>query len=106
MRSDYALYVVAIICFIITVYSYVSPPAGVTELYLYALVVIGLIFVGLGYMARPKVGSLTSTVQTKPAKQSNKEPIAEKDVKTEVPKKTPKKRTRKRRATKKRTKTS
>ncbi len=54
MRSDYALYVVAIICFIIAAYA-----ATITsELYIYAIAVLGIIFIGLGYMARPKSATL------------------------------------------------
>jgi hypothetical protein len=50
MRTDYALYVVAVICFIIAVYAAVS----VDQLYVYTLAVVGIVFIGLGYMARPK----------------------------------------------------
>lgn len=54
MRSDYALYVVAVICFIIAAYA-----ATITsELYIYAIAVLGIIFIGLGYMARPKSATL------------------------------------------------
>ena len=57
MRFDYALYVVAMVCFIIAIYAYVASLAEVTELYLYVLAVIGVVFIGLGYMARPKTGN-------------------------------------------------
>ena len=50
MRTDYALYAVALICFIVAVYAAVS----VDQLYVYTLAVVGIVFVGLGYMARPK----------------------------------------------------
>jgi hypothetical protein len=108
MRSDYALYVVAIICFGIALIAYLAPLTGVTELYLYGLAVLGIIFVGFGYMARPKGATVTpaksptaaaskelpprqtSEIQAKPAEDSKKN--------------TPRKRARKRSATRRRKK--
>jgi hypothetical protein len=52
MRTDYALYVVALICFFIGAYAAVSVEE--VQLYVYALAVVGIVFVGLGYMIRPK----------------------------------------------------
>jgi len=66
MRTDYPLYVVAIVCFIIAIYAYAAPLAE-TELYIYSLVVIGIIFIGLGYIARPK-GTTLSITKTSPPK--------------------------------------
>ncbi|MEM1563991.1 MAG: helix-hairpin-helix domain-containing protein [Candidatus Bathyarchaeia archaeon] len=53
MRSDYALYTVAIIFFIITgiVLVYQMQPI---ELWIVATTVLGLFFIGLGYTQRPK----------------------------------------------------
>jgi len=53
MRSDYALYTVAIIFFIITgiVLAYETEPV---ELWAIATAVLGLFFIGLGYTQRPK----------------------------------------------------
>lgn len=62
MRTDYALYAVALICFVVAVYAAVS----VDQLYVYTLAVVGIVFVGLGYMARPKA-IITSTVSSPPA---------------------------------------
>ncbi|MDI6847982.1 MAG: hypothetical protein QMD23_07660, partial [Candidatus Bathyarchaeia archaeon] len=61
MRSDYALYTVAIIFFIITgvVLAY---PVEYTELWTVATVVLGLLFIGLGYSQRPK--SMVTTIET------------------------------------------
>jgi len=50
MRSDYALYVVAVICFIISGVS----AAYTTSLWIVTPVVFGLVFIGLGYWQRPK----------------------------------------------------
>ena len=54
MRSDYALYVIAIVCFIVAIYAIAT---SVTDLYIYTIAVIGIIFLGLGYLARPKVAT-------------------------------------------------
>lgn len=75
MRSDYVLYIVAIACFIVA--SFTITQSGDTQLYSYAVAVIGMVFVGLGYIARPKesVISMVTPVSTtsKPAKLSPKE---------------------------------
>jgi hypothetical protein len=98
MRSDYPLYVIALICFIITVVAYYVQLSGVTELYLYGLVVLGIVFIGLGYMARPKntafqkstVQPVTPAAQITPTKQ---EPEVEDKPKTAPKKSARKKRT-------------
>jgi len=53
MRSDYALYTVAVIFFILTgiVLAY---QVEQTELWTVTTVVLGLLFIGLGYSQRPK----------------------------------------------------
>jgi hypothetical protein len=66
MRSDYPLYAIAILCFVITAVAYFAPLAEVTELYLYGLIVLGIVFVGLGYMARPKT-PVTTQASVAPA---------------------------------------
>jgi predicted flap endonuclease-1-like 5' DNA nuclease len=53
MRSDYALYAVAIIFFIITMTVLVYPP-DFKELWIVTTAVLGLLFIGLGYTQRPK----------------------------------------------------
>jgi len=53
MRADYALYIVAVICFIVAAYA-LSLNTIEVQLSVYALAVAGIVFVGLGYMARPK----------------------------------------------------
>ena len=59
MRSDYPLYAIAVLCFVITAVAYLAPLAQVTELYIYGLIVLGIVFVGLGYMARPRTPTAT-----------------------------------------------
>jgi hypothetical protein len=107
MRSDYALYVIAIICFIVAIYAYSTPFAVNPELYLYGLVVLGLVFVGLGFMVRPKQESpqLHASAPTSPSAGSPpklEEPPETEQVKEE--KKTPKKTTKKKRTTRRRKK--
>ncbi|MEM3566065.1 MAG: DUF4332 domain-containing protein [Candidatus Bathyarchaeia archaeon] len=72
MRSDYALYTVAIIFFIITgmVFAYQMQPV---ELWIVATTVLGLFFIGLGYTQRPKVKAQT-LVATPPAPTSPTQP--------------------------------
>ncbi|MEM1566424.1 MAG: helix-hairpin-helix domain-containing protein [Candidatus Bathyarchaeia archaeon] len=61
MRSDYALYTVAIIFFILTgmIYFY---QVEYRELCMVATSVLGLFFIGLGYIQRPK--TTAKTVET------------------------------------------
>lgn len=54
MRSDIPLYVIALISFAVTGYVFFVQSEPITPFYLYGLIVLGTIFVGLGYMARPK----------------------------------------------------
>lgn len=79
MRSDYAIYVIAIICFIITAYAIAT---AVTDLYIYTLAVIGIIFLGLGYLARPKAA--TSPPSLKPQTRAEPKPKVQPEAKTEL----------------------
>ena len=56
MRYDYVLYIVAIICFIITgaVAAYGTMQALDQNLWIVTATVLGLVFVGVGYTQRPK----------------------------------------------------
>jgi predicted flap endonuclease-1-like 5' DNA nuclease len=62
MRSDYALYVVALICFIISGVS----AAYTASLWTVTPVVFGLVFVGLGYTMRPKQAVTTQIAVSPP----------------------------------------
>jgi predicted flap endonuclease-1-like 5' DNA nuclease len=56
MRSDYALYVVAVIFFAITVMSFALELAEFQRnLWIVTTAILGLLFVGLGYSQRPKL---------------------------------------------------
>lgn len=61
MRSDYAMYAVAVILFILTgiVLAYQSQ---MKELWTVATFVLGLLFLALGYTQRPKV--MTASIET------------------------------------------
>ena len=102
MRIDYPLYVVAIICFLVAIYAYVGPLAE-TELYIYALAVLGIVFVGLGYMARPKERVLSETILTPSTPAPPSEPLPA-DIEPKTKPKAPKKAPVKKRARKKSTK--
>jgi hypothetical protein len=58
MRSDYALYTVAIIFFILTGIVYVYQ-AEYREVWIITTAVLGLFFIGLGYTQRPKATAKT-----------------------------------------------
>ena len=96
MRTDYALYVVAVICFIAAVYALSLNPSAV-ELSVYALAVVGIVFIGLGYMARPKT-IITTTSEPAPIP-PKMEPVPK--VETEEEKKKPVKKTTRRRTRRK-----
>jgi predicted flap endonuclease-1-like 5' DNA nuclease len=56
MRSDYALYIVAVIFFLITASSFAVTLAEFERsLWIVTTVVLGLLFLGLGYTQRPKI---------------------------------------------------
>jgi hypothetical protein len=52
MRLDYALYVVAVICFVLAGAAQAVCPVAPTSTAV--MVILGLIFAGLGYWKRPK----------------------------------------------------
>jgi len=95
MRSDYALYVVAIICFIVAIYT--TTINLESTLYIYAIAVLGIVFVGLGYIARPKKPTLTTV--TSPPSPTELSPEPETPPKTEQKETSTKKRARKKRTT-------
>jgi predicted flap endonuclease-1-like 5' DNA nuclease len=64
MRSDYVLYVVAIIFFIIT--AAVATYAITQQLWIVTTAVIGLAFIGLGYSQRPKQATAPVTPNVPP----------------------------------------
>ncbi len=105
MRSDIALYIIALICFIAAIYAY--SVLTETQLYLYALTVIGIVFVGLGYLARPKSTTpLPSASPTPPSSEPTKPKTPQKTEAKKEPEKTPTRKTRKRRPTRRRKKTA
>lgn len=71
MRSDYALYSVALICLILSAFFFFRSDLIPTEMKVIipsVLVILGLAFVGLGYMMRPgEAMSTQSTSQPIPA---------------------------------------
>jgi len=103
MRSDFTLYFVAAICLIVAAYTAII--SLITPLYIYAIVVLGIVFIGLGYMVRPKGTTLTTTSSI-PSSSPKLSPAPITQPKTELkeePKKTPiKKRARKKKTTRKR----
>lgn len=107
MRSDYIMYIIAVICFIIAGYT-ITQSGETIQLSSYAVTVVGIVFVGLGYLARPKSTPISAvtpvSTQSKPAKLSSKE---EKTLRAETEKKaakqTPKKRTTRKTTTRKKT---
>ncbi|MGB9960088.1 MAG: DUF4332 domain-containing protein [Candidatus Bathyarchaeales archaeon] len=65
MRSDYALYTVAVIFFILTGITLVYQ-VELKELWIISTVVLGLFFAGLGYSQRPKAQVETVTTEAPP----------------------------------------
>ena len=55
MRSDYALYTVAVIFFILTALVLAVQALEYREVWTVITVVLGLLFIGLGYSQRPKL---------------------------------------------------
>lgn len=86
MRSDYALYAIAIIFFIITLMA-VFVQLELKELWIITTTVLGFLFIGLGYTQRPKsqavppppaptpppMSTLTSTPEQTPATETVQE---------------------------------
>ncbi|TET16301.1 MAG: hypothetical protein E3J82_00010 [Candidatus Thorarchaeota archaeon] len=100
MRSDYILYVVAIACFFVASFTITQP--GDTQLYSYAIAVLGIVFVGLGYISRPKETAIsTVTPISTPSKSAELSPIEEKTPEAETSEKPVKKTTKKRTPTRK-----
>jgi predicted flap endonuclease-1-like 5' DNA nuclease len=66
MRSDYALYAVALIFFAITIISFVVLTELERNLSIVATVVLGLLFAGLGYTQRPRANMETMQVPPPP----------------------------------------
>jgi predicted flap endonuclease-1-like 5' DNA nuclease len=82
MRSDYALYVVAVIFFILTGIVSIYQ-IEYRELWIVATAVLGIFFVGLGYTQRPKAETKTTTIEAPPPM-----PTATQIVHEEIPKET------------------
>ena len=68
MRSDYALYGVAIIFFVITAFSLIVLGGVEQSLSVVTTVVLGILFVGLGFTLRPS--TKTATAPTAPTPQA------------------------------------
>jgi predicted flap endonuclease-1-like 5' DNA nuclease len=64
MRLDYVLYIVAIICFIIT--GGVAYAATQQQLWIVIPAVVGLAFIGIGYTQRPKEETITQMAVAPP----------------------------------------
>ena len=86
MRTDYVLYAVALICFVVAIYAAVS----VEELYVYTLAVVGIVFVGLGYMARPKPIPVSTVSSPPPPPASTPQEKTPEPLKTAEAKEEPK----------------
>jgi predicted flap endonuclease-1-like 5' DNA nuclease len=64
MRSDYALYAVAVILFILT--GVVAVYAATQQLWIVTTAVVGFVFIGLGYWQRPQQETTLQTTTQKP----------------------------------------
>jgi predicted flap endonuclease-1-like 5' DNA nuclease len=64
MRSDYALYGVAIIFFVITAFSLIVLSGVEQSLSVVTTVVLGILFVGLGFTLRPSTKTARATAPT------------------------------------------
>lgn len=83
MRSDYALYAVAIIFFILTGIVSIHHQIEYRELWIVTTAVLGIFFIGLGYTQRPKAATKTTTIEApSPA------PTSTQTVQEEIPKET------------------
>jgi predicted flap endonuclease-1-like 5' DNA nuclease len=88
MRSDYALYAVAIIFFILTGIT-LAYQVESQELWIISTFVLGLFFIGLGYSQRPKAQAKTVTVEApQPPTPAVQEPVAQ-DIQQTVEKPAP-----------------
>ena len=80
MRSDYALYTVAIIFFILTsMAAFALQAQSEKDLWVITTAVLGLLFIGLGYSQRPK----TTEIESQPL-QSPTAPAMTTEEKTET----------------------
>jgi len=70
MRSDYALYGVAIIFFVITAFSLIVLGGVEQSLSVVTTVVLGILFVGLGFTLRPGTKTARATAPTAPTPQA------------------------------------
>jgi len=70
MRSDYALYGVAIIFFVITAFSFLVLVEFERNLSIITTVILGILFVGLGYTLRPSTKTSPVTMATAPPPQA------------------------------------
>ncbi len=66
MRSDYALYTVAIIFFILTAIAAFALAESERPLWVVTTAILGFLFIGLGYSQRPKPKATTSEVPPVP----------------------------------------
>jgi predicted flap endonuclease-1-like 5' DNA nuclease len=81
MRSDYALYVVALIFFVITIISLLALSDVERSLSAVATVVLGLLFLGVGYTQRPRAKIETAQApSTAPAVSETVEAAAEQKI--------------------------
>lgn len=64
MRSDYMLYAVAMICFVITGISFAILADFERNLSVVTTVIFGILFIGLGFMQRPKLQAAAIEVPT------------------------------------------
>jgi predicted flap endonuclease-1-like 5' DNA nuclease len=78
MRSDYALYVVAVIFFAITIVSLLALSGLEENLSAVATVVLGLLFAGVGYTQRPQ--AKTETAQAPVAQTAPSPPVVSETV--------------------------
>ena len=80
MHTDYILYVIAVICFIVAGYTAVYPFTSTTsnDLTVIVLAIIGIIFIGSGYSLRPQTRVATraepSIPQMKPVMEERSTP--------------------------------
>ena len=85
MRSDYALYCIALVCLILSAFFFIQNhlvPPEMKVIIPSVLVILSLTFVGLGYMMRPgKAVPTPLTSQPKPATALTHTPIVESPLK-------------------------
>jgi len=65
MRSDYALYAVAIVFFILTVTAFfaLNETEPQRDLWIITTAVLGILFIGLGYIQKPKTAAISTISQ-------------------------------------------